>query len=1066
MVVGPLHQLASALAAACSPDEIYQAALETARVLTGCLASAFFTLDSQSRPDAVVLHGDAPFRDRLAECLKGNDISGPVLFKPGLSLIRFPYPAAAFPEEPVLLDLLIAPVVCRRHPNGGLALVCESISPPPASIRLGLETLAAQTALALDRLHAERDIERVENLCGLLVDAPNTVVLTLGPEGMVTGCRPSPDRIASFPHRYLLGEPLDRIADNPRDAERLREVFQECRDRKTPKSHQFLCRPPRGNPFEAEVRLSPPLSGDASAPHHAVLREIRPDEKAWLALRETAEQYRMIFDNASEAIFVAQDGELRVTNRIASKLGGVPSEQLFGRSFLDWIHPDDQEMVINYHFKRLRGERAPDEYDFRVIDKDGLIRWVNIRPVKITWEGRPATLNYLRDVTEPRQAAESLRESEEKYRLLVENSLAGVCIIQERRMVYVNPCLADMLGYDRTDELIGRPFWSLVHPEEQNEAREIGLRLETGEIQSGHYFIRGQTRDGQTAWFELRAAHGAIGGRPAVVANLIDLTGRRQAERARQLAEEKYRGIFENAAEGIFQIGTDGRFINANPALSRILGYDSPVDVLEGGVEVLEGLQLDPAVIEEIVRLLPQRGALQHFESEITRRDGTRANVSLSIRGVRDEKDHLTHYEGFLQDITEQKRIEDEQTSLQAQLQHAQKMEAVGTLASGIAHDFNNILQVISGFIQIMMAYGDEIPKQTLYLKEMDRAVRRAADLVVRLLTFSRKVKAEMRQLDLSHLVFRMVRVLERTIPKMIDIDLRFAPNLDQIMGDPNQIEQLLMNLASNAKDAMPDGGRITIEAENIPWETAEGLCVSGLNPRDYVLLSFSDTGHGMDPETLKHAFEPFFTTKRTGAGTGLGLSTVYGIVNGHGGNITCLSEPGQGAVFSIYLPSVKGRADVLPDVPSIHCDASPGGDETILLADDEPAILSAAQEMLQLRGYRTILAKSGEKALELFQGHGRDIDLVILDLGMPGMGGRQCLREILKLDPTAKVIIASGYSSDEQIQSVLEFGAMTYVSKPYRYRELLKIIRQILDDDPPSGVYPGNDTPSTPSRA
>lgn len=395
-------------------------------------------------------------------------------------------------------------------------------------------------------------------------------------------------------------------------------------------------------------------------------------------------------------------------------------------------------------------------------------------------------------------------------------------------------------------------------------------------------------------------------------------------------------------------------------------------------------------------------------------------------------------------DVTVRKRMEEEKKKLEAQLRHAQKMEAVGTLAGGISHDFNNLLQAINGYTQILLLDKNPDSPEYASLEAIQTAGERAADLVQQLLLFSRKAEAERKPSDLNHVVEQSGRLLERIIPKMIDIEFRLDSHLEPISADPVQMEQIILNLGQNATDAMPEGGRLCIETENIVLDEDFTQIIIGIEPGHYILLSVSDTGHGMTSDTVEHIFEPFFTTKEIGKGTGLGLASVYGIVKSHGGHITCYSEIGQGTVFRIYLPAI----DRVEETPALKTEEEsiPGGTERILLVDDEESIRDFASRVFLKYGYAVSTASSGEEALEIYAVAPNGIDLVILDIGMPGMGGHKCLRELIKINPTIKVVITSGYSVDGQMKETLEAGARSFVPKPYQLNKLLGTVRKVLD--------------------
>ncbi len=397
------------------------------------------------------------------------------------------------------------------------------------------------------------------------------------------------------------------------------------------------------------------------------------------------------------------------------------------------------------------------------------------------------------------------------------------------------------------------------------------------------------------------------------------------------------------------------------------------------------------------------------------------------------------HIVGSFIDITERKQ-------LQAQLLHAHKMEAVGTLAGGIAHDFNNLLQVILGYTQMILLNSIEGDPRFACLKGIEKAGLRATELTQQLLTFSRKLDSVLKPVDLNHEIVQMEKLLKRTIPKMIDIKLDLDDTLEIVNADPTQIGQVLMNLAINARDAMPDGGRLIIETGNVVLKEDFCRVNIGAVPGKYVTLTFSDTGHGMDKETLDHIFEPFYTTKETGKGTGLGLAMVYGIVKNHGGYITCHSEVDSGTTFKIYLPVIEQTLD--EEQESGPKTMLEGGTETILLVDDERFIRTFGEQMLTQFGYSVITAANSESALALYLEKRAQISLVILDLIMPGMGGLRCLAELIKIDPGAKVVVASGHATHETEAKAMKVGACGFVGKPYDMKKLLKVIREVIDTE------------------
>ncbi|PTN37320.1 transporter substrate-binding domain-containing protein [Desulfonatronum sp. SC1] len=436
------------------------------------------------------------------------------------------------------------------------------------------------------------------------------------------------------------------------------------------------------------------------------------------------------------------------------------------------------------------------------------------------------------------------------------------------------------------------------------------------------------------------------------------------------------------------------------------------------------------------------------LEYVIVGKDGAEKWVWEQGRGLFSEDGEVVCLEGFIADITDRKRAEEEREKLNIQLRQAHKMESVGTLAGGIAHDFNNLLQAMSGNIQIMLLRDNDEATSTR-LRNIAQSIDRGARLVRQLLQFSRKAVVERQRLNLNHAVEDAARMLERTIPKMVSLELRLQDDLWPVLADPVQVEQVLLNLGTNAADAMPDGGRLILETGNVTLGEEFVRSHFNLEPGPHVLLCVTDTGRGMDETTLAQIFDPFFTTKEMGKGTGLGLASAYGIVTSHGGLVLCYSEPGRGATFRIYWPAAKAveaaaEADEIPDVPAVPINLD--GGETILLVDDDEQILDLTREALEEFGYTVLTASSGEKALAIYADQGHDIGMVVMDLGMPGMGGRQCLRELLTVDSTVRVLIASGYADHKLAEELQRTGAKGFLGKPYQLKELAAKVREVLD--------------------
>ncbi len=521
-----------------------------------------------------------------------------------------------------------------------------------------------------------------------------------------------------------------------------------------------------------------------------------------------------------------------------------------------------------------------------------------------------------------------------------------------------------------------------------------------------------------------------------------ELAERKRAEASAHYERERFKTLLQHAPVGILSIDKAGIFTYANPKFTEIFGYDL-TDVPDGRTWfrlAYPDPQYRKKVIADWIHDLKthQPGEQRPRVLDVICKNGGKKVINFIPVSLETGEELVV-----CEDITERVTLED-------QLQHAQKMEAIGILAGGVAHDFNNLLQGISGYAQLLMmdknAGDPDVPR----LKAIEKSVARAAQLVRQLLLFSRKEVVERRNVNLSQEMGQVVRILERTIPRMIDIEFQPGSRLWTVKADPAQIEQALLNLGINASDAMPEGGKLIIQTQNVVIDGNHARPHIGAPPGNYVLLTVSDTGCGMDKETLDHIFEPFFTTKGVGKGTGLGLASVYGIIKGHGGYIYCESSFEHGTTFKIFLPAIGHEGAEADSHPS---ETPPeGGTETILVVDDMPDIRQLASQMLQRFGYTVMTAASGEEALQLHVVRKEPIDLTILDLGMPGIGGNRCLKELLVFNPFAKILIASGYCGDDMVNNALESGAAGFIGKPYQLTELLSRVRSILGepDHPP----------------
>jgi PAS domain S-box-containing protein len=504
-------------------------------------------------------------------------------------------------------------------------------------------------------------------------------------------------------------------------------------------------------------------------------------------------------------------------------------------------------------------------------------------------------------------------------------------------------------------------------------------------------------------------------------------------EQALRRSEARYRSLVQSSVYGIYRSSLDGRFLDVNPALITMLGYESAEEVLLLDPE--KDVFAQPSEHARVNEDFRRTGRLDGIEVKWKRKDGKVITVRISGRAVSSADEPADVLEAIAEDVTERRALED-------QFRQAQKMEAVGRLAGGVAHDFNNLLMVISGYAEVMLG---KLPLDHP-LHQKGQAIQQAADrattLTRQLLAFSRKQLLELKVVDVNAIVQDMERLVRPLIGETVELITALSPEAAHTRADAGQLEQVLMNLVVNAKDAMPAGGKLIIQTKNVVIDERDRPEQQFIRPGNYVTLSVSDTGMGMDKETQSRIFEPFFTTKEKGKGTGLGLSTVYGIVKQSGGYVMVQSEQGRGTIFNIYLPKVEDAVEKqAPQAPS----AALGGSETVLLVEDEESVRQLVRDTLTAKGYKVLEAESGEVGLAAAAGHQGKIDLVITDVVMPGMSGRDLVKQLALARPEARVLYLSGYTEDAIVSDGSIESGTAFLQKPFSLQNLSRKVREVL---------------------
>ncbi|HUL29027.1 MAG TPA: PAS domain S-box protein [Thermodesulfobacteriota bacterium] len=527
------------------------------------------------------------------------------------------------------------------------------------------------------------------------------------------------------------------------------------------------------------------------------------------------------------------------------------------------------------------------------------------------------------------------------------------------------------------------------------------------------------------------------------VANTQLYAERKQMADALQKSEERFRDLYDHAPLGYHEYDADGHITSVNRTILEMLGYTAEEMIGKPMWSFnVEGDGIRRQVLGKLSGAAPPG---RNLERVYRRKDGTTIPVLIEDRLILDEKGQIRGMRCTVQDITERKRAEEEKINLQEQLRQSQKMEAIGKLAGGVAHDFNNLLTVIHGYSELLLNSLEQDNEYRQDVQEIKRASERASSLTRQLLAFSRKQVLQPEVLDINLLVSNMDKMLRRMIGEDIELVTLLAKDLGRVKADPGQIEQVILNLAVNAKDAMRSGGKLTIETAAVTLDETYARSHIGITPGNYLMLSMSDTGVGMTPETKGRIFEPFFTTKDKGKGTGLGLSTVYGIIQQSGGSIWVYSEPGLGTTFKIYLPAIEGDAEFFR--PAAVSTKLLQGSETVLLVEDEEMVRKLACAVLEKYGYRVLEASSGDSALAVAQGQdGNPIHLMVTDVVMPGMSGRQLADHLVSLRPDLKVLYMSGYTDNAIVHHGVLDPGISYIQKPFTPDALASKVREVLD--------------------
>jgi len=749
------------------------------------------------------------------------------------------------------------------------------------------------------------------------------------------------------------------------------------------------------------------------------------------AMLESEEKYRKLFHHSNDGIFLHDfEGNIIDVNQKALDCFGYTKPEMLAAK-IPLLHPPEAltkskwafETIIRYGFVNF-------EIDF--IRKNGEVFPAEVSSSLFKIGGKQVIQGIVRDVTDRKKIMETLRESEEKFRSIFHAETDAIMVFDAEtfRFLEANDATLDLYGYTQEEFLKLTPVDISSDPGKTYKAvSKIATHQLVDEV--GLLERKHKKKDGTIFSTEITSSIFFLRGRKMICGIVRDISERKAAEEALRESEERYRLLVENANDAIFII-EDGIIKFPNLKTEEMTGYSEKELSEIPFINIIHPDDREMILKRRRKRLLGEKPP-STYSFRMINKSGDELLVQINTVLIAWEGRPATI--NFIRDITEQKRLE-------AQLQQAQKMEAMGTLAGGIAHDFNNLLMGIQGRTSLMLMDSDASHSYFEHLKGIEDYIISAADLTKQLLGFARGGKYEIKPTDLNELIINENRMFGRT-RKEINIQEKLEENLWSVEVDQRQIEQVLLNIYVNAWQAMPGGGDLYIQTENtiIDEEYSKSYQVA---LGKHVKISITDTGMGMDEAIQQRIFDPFFTTKEMGRGTGLGLASAYGIIKNHNGFIDVYSEKGEGTTFNIYLPASEKQAVKEKEID----EELVSGTETILFVDDEDMIIEVAQGVVESLGYNVLTARGGKEAIEVYKNNQHKIDMVILDMIMPQMDGGEVFDKLKKINPDIKALLSSGYSINGQATEILDRGCNGFIQKPFNMADLSKKIREILDQD------------------
>ncbi|MBU2552759.1 MAG: PAS domain S-box protein [Proteobacteria bacterium] len=773
-----------------------------------------------------------------------------------------------------------------------------------------------------------------------------------------------------------------------------------------------------------------------------LMRTLTDRRQAEEALLESEDKYRSVVEQVNDGLVILEEGIVRYANQPLAAMIGGRIEDVIGRPVSDFVVFRSEDEAGEAEGRDESDGARSRRYERGLRRKDGGVVETEIHEGPIIFQGRKARLAVVRDNTARKRAEKALRESEQRFKDLAELLPETVFEVDATgRLTWVNRGTYEKLGYTPDDHMIGRNAAIMIIPEDRERSVATMARTLAGE-RIGLQEYTAMRKDGTTFPAILNATAIIKEGQSAGLRGLIvDITARKAAEEAIRRSQAEYEDLYDHSPDMFASVHPQsGGIIKCNQTLASALGWTREAIVDRSVFDLYHPDSVDDA--RAAYTTMMETGEVRNAELVLQKRDGEKIQVMLNAATNRDPDGRMANSRFSWRDITTLRQAQADRSRLEKELRQAQKLEAIGTLAGGIAHDFNNILMGIEGFASLIELDMEAGHPHHEHVKRIQQQVESASELTRQLLGFARGGKYQVRVTNLNQLALDVSEMFSRT-RREINLETQFADPAWAVEVDQGQIEQVVLNLLVNAWQAMPGGGRIYLTTENLVLDE-NYIKPYHVEPGRYVKLSVTDTGMGMDKATMERIFDPFFTTREMGRGTGLGLASVYGIVKNHGGLINVYSEKEHGTTFNIYLPVSDKTVEktVQPNIEIIR------GQGTILMVDDEPLILEVGQQMLESLGYRVLTASGGREAVETYEARPEGIDLVILDMIMPDMGGGATFDRLKGIDPQVKVLLSSGYSINGQASDIMRRGCDGFIQKPFSLRELASRVMAVLNPE------------------